>query len=398
MTEICDKEKCTGCFGCLNICKKNAISMEADSLGFAYPVINTSLCIDCDLCKNHCPVNKPLFRQKAALAIAAYSSSEKDRASSTSGGAASIFSHYTIEQQGIVYGCSGKNATTVRHIRVSSAEDLPKLKGSKYVQSEVGSCFKDVQNDLQANKQVLFIGTPCQIAGLKNFLQKDWDNLITIDLVCHGVPSQQLLNENIKNQNINNIKSIQFRKKGIEKSQQKYGIYLSSSNEKNLFSEDFPKNDYMTGFMYGLFHRESCYSCTYANIERCSDITLGDFWGFQGFDDFPVNHYEGLSLILPSSEKGRLLFEACKSKLHWTIRPVEEAERGNGQLQKPSQKNKNHDLFKELYPQKGFHQSCKICLRENRIIHKKQKRKNAIRFFISKIPFAKSIYKFIKGK
>ena len=399
MKDICNKDKCTGCFACFNICSVEAITMEADDFGFLYPIINTEICVDCGLCKDICPVNKPLFKQIASTAIAAFSLNSGDRASSTSGGAASVFSQNVLKNGGIVYGCSGENANEIQHIRVSESEDLYKLKGSKYVQSKMGNCLKDVLKDLQDNKKVLFTGTPCQIAGLKNFLQKDYENLLTVDLVCHGVPSQQLLTDSMKSYSINNsedINSILFRKKGTSKKEQKFGIYLYDKSKKNIFSNEFPNENYISGFLFGLFFRESCYDCTYSSIERCSDLTIADFWGFQQSADFSVNKHEGLSLILPSTEKGRLFFDACKDDFQWTTRSVEEAENGNGQLQTPSSKNKNFNLFKELYPKNGFQKSCEICLKEDRKNHKKQENKQKIRFFLSKIPFAKSIYRLIK--
>ncbi len=391
--EICSKNTCTGCHACLNICSVEAITMEEDELGFLYPIINTVICTNCELCKNICPANNPLPKQKAITAIAAYSSNPNDRASSTSGGAASVFSQYIIKTEGVIYGCSGENAENIRHIRVSKNEDLYKLKGSKYVQSEISSCFKELLSDLQNDKKVLFIGTPCQVAGLKNFLQKEYKNLITVDLVCHGVPSQILLNENIKNIDVPNNISIKFRKKGKSKKEQKTGIYLYSDNSTNISSKDFPKDNYTTGFMYGLFNRESCYSCYYASQERCSDITIGDFWGFKEFEKFPVNEHEGLSVILPITEKGLSFFNLIKETLNWIERPLSEAIDGNEQLKKPPQKNKNYNLFKQMYPVKGFHQSCNICLKEDRKKYKKEK----IRIFISKIPLTKKIYKFIKN-
>lgn len=401
MTDICNKDKCTGCFACLNICSVEAITMETDDMGFSYPSINPLLCIDCGSCKSICPVNKPLPKRKALSAIAAYSSNPDDRKSSTSGGAASVFSQYLISQKGIVYGCSGENSQKVRHIRISNIADLYKLKGSKYVQSEIGHCFKDILEDLQGNKNVLFIGTPCQVAGLKNFLETDYQNLITVDLVCHGVPSQQLLNEDIKNAKITepleNV-SIQFRKKEHSKKEQKFGIYLYANNGLEEFSRNFPRDNYITGFMYGLFYRESCYSCNYASPDRCSDITIGDFWGFKGFEKFPVNEYEGLSAILPITEKGLLFFDSIKERINWIERPLDEVINGNGQLQKPSSKNKNYTLFKQLYPTKGFDKSCKICLKEDRKKYKKQERLRKIRLFASKIPLVKKTYKSILKK
>ncbi len=198
MKEICPKDKCTGCAACFNACGKKAITMTEDSCGYVHPQIDNELCVDCGLCTKVCPVNTKISLRYPLDCYAATVKSDEELLSCASGGIATELSRYVIDNGGVVYGCTGKDIRYVHHIRVDCKEDLQFLKGSKYVQSFIGETYKAVKNDLQTEKLVLFVGTPCQVAGLQGFLrQKDYPNLITADLVCHGVPSQRMLNDNI---------------------------------------------------------------------------------------------------------------------------------------------------------------------------------------------------------
>ena len=225
MDTICDIEKCTGCSACLNCCPKDAIEMVEDTFGFLYPKTDNSRCIDCELCRKICPVNYHTPKTYPIETFAAYSVDPEDRLTSTSGGAASVFSRFVLSQNGVVYGCSGKNIEHVEHVRIDKQAELNQLKGSKYVQSETGLLFRKVKSDLKAGFLTLFIGTPCQVAGIKSFLGKEYNNLITVDLVCHGVPSQRLLDENIKKyKKQTDFTDISFRRKDLKGKTHKYGI------------------------------------------------------------------------------------------------------------------------------------------------------------------------------
>ena len=195
ISNICPKEKCTGCYACVNICSKNAIKIDRDELGFSYPFIDPAFCVNCGLCVSVCPSHSALPFNLPLKAIIAHASDEAEQKTSTSGGLASVFSRYIISHHGVVYGCSGADGKNIRHIRVEQESGLFFLKGSKYVQSEIGEIYRLAKNDLRTKRLVLFIGTPCQVAGLKSFLGQEYENLYTIDFVCHGVPSQQLLTD-----------------------------------------------------------------------------------------------------------------------------------------------------------------------------------------------------------
>ena len=397
MVDICKKTLCIGCHACLNICGKKAISMKPDSLGFEYPVIDASLCVDCGVCAKICPVNNPPKAVTPSAVYAAQSTDLKDLMSSTSGGAASVFSQVILKQGGIVYGCSGMDASHVQHIRIESVSELYKLKGSKYVQSKIGSVFKQVKADLLLGKKVLFTGTPCQVAGLKNFLRVEYENLITVDLVCHGVPSQQLLLDDISDYiQSNNPVVVHFRKKGRKEADLKYGIYIINGDGHKVYAKDYPHDYYIMGFMSGLFLRNSCFTCHWAGSKRCSDITVGDFWGLGELNNNRIEKGYGVSEVLLNTNKGENFFETCQTSLYWEKRDVYEAINGNGRLQSPSIKHPLYAKFRHLYAEKGFAASCRKCLFHDYKHYYINNLKKQVRALLVKTPGVRKIYRKMK--
>ena len=193
MEEICEKKKCTACAACLNVCPKGAIRMvEEGAAGYQYPAIDPDLCIDCGLCAKTCPANHPVELRAPMRAYAAISRDEADLMSSASGGASSLLAQETLRRGGVVYGCAMESYRSVRHVRIDKAEDAWKIKGSKYVQSHVGTVHKQVKADLQAGREVMFSGTPCQVAGLRRYLRKDYPNLLLVDLRPMGITGKEL--------------------------------------------------------------------------------------------------------------------------------------------------------------------------------------------------------------
>ncbi len=370
-----EKENCCGCGACENICPKNAISLNEDEFGYVFPKINSTKCINCNLCKKVCPISnmpKVKYPQKC---FAAYAKDKHIHESSTSGGIAAVFSKHVINQSGVVYGAAYCN-DTVKHIRVDNFADLKKLQGSKYVQSYILSTFKNVKNDLNNGKTVLFTGTPCQVAGLKNFLQKDYDNLFTADVICHGVPSQKYLKDEIGT----GFTNVSFRSKNDF-------ILKTFKNEKNVNETQMTDSDFYSSFIFGMFYRESCYKCRFAKPERVSDITIGDFWGL-GNDSRLLNDNEnGISVVLPITNKGIKLFNNCKEDLIFEERSIEEAVNGNSQLKHPFQKPRSYKKFQKIYLRKGLAVAYK---KTNPLRILKRKAKNN--------KFIYNVYKAIKGK
>ncbi len=344
---ICNKSICTGCFACYNICPKKAINMVEDSNGFIYPSIDKTKCINCGLCKRVCPAINKIPSNYPLKCFAAQLKDKTKLNESTSGGAATIFSEIMLQEKGIVYGASYKTNGSVAHTRIANIEKLYKIKGSKYVHSYINDTFNMVKNDLNNNKKVLFIGTPCQIAGLKRYLTKDYDKLYTVDIICHGVPSQKYLKDELKSNNALETDYISFR------NNTKYQL-VAKSKSKVLLKKDLNDSVYCQGFMDGFFFRENCYSCKYAKNERISDITIGDFWGLSKESKLYSKSKNGISVLLPATKKGLELIDKAKTSVYIEKRPIVEAINGNSQLQKPTIKPTKYYKFKKDYENIGF--------------------------------------------
>lgn len=374
MEQVCPQKKCTGCAACVSACPKQAISFNPDSCGYYYPQINRSSCINCGLCRKVCPSVTLQHLDYPIDNLAVTAKKEEDVLSCASGGAATILSNTVLANGGIVYGCDGSDIRNVHHVRIDSISELWRLKGSKYVQSYTGDIYNKVKSDLKQNLKVLFIGTPCQVAGLKGFLQgKHMDLLVTADLVCHGVPSQQMLNDNIDLYTKEKGESceVHFREKVARRANVKcdagyritYGWFFQNQPYVGAARNSVPfhKDPYMLGFISGLTFRPNCYECRYACIARCSDLTLSDYWGLA--KDAGFDNGKGVSNILVNTKKGEELWNMAKSNAIFEQRDIVEALRGNGQLQAPSSRHSQHDRFANLYPQIGFKKAVSICSR-----------------------------------
>ena len=358
MEQICNTNLCTGCSACMNVCPKDAITMTEQGIyGNELPFIDQNKCIDCGLCTKTCPVNKPVTLKAPLKAFAAISKEKDDLMSSSSGAASSVMASHIITNGGSVYGCVQKSYCNISHRRIDSLDEAYKIKGSKYVQSNIGYTFKEVKKDLNEGKKVMFTGTPCQIAGLRNYLRKDYDNLYLIDLVCHGVPSQKLLREDVEStlakHNIQEKEiKVLFRKKigGKAKLGMEYGLFLYDKTGKEITMprEDvaFLYNKYITAFMSGVIFRENCFSCPYAQPKRNSDITIADFWGIKN-TKIPTNN--GVSLLLANTTRGLALIEEISDRCQMEEHPIEEAIAGNGQLMAASKRPKEREAFMQEY-------------------------------------------------
>lgn len=345
------ESKCTACRACEQICPYKAIRMQENDEGFLYPIIDEEKCVNCGLCKNNCHINTEL-KLNGDIEIYAIKPIERKIAKeSTSGGFAQIISNKFIKENGYVYGACYDNDFYVSHVGVNNVKDLQQLKGSKYVISDTKKTYKEVKEKLDDNQKVLYIGTACQISGLKNFLGKDYENLLTVDIVCHGVPSNKLFQKYIKyleNKYKSKIVKYDFR----NKEKRPWGLGFCAkvtfdSGKIKYIEADFDK--YYTNFLEGNIYRESCYQCKYANINnRVADFTIADSWGIEKFkpDFYDEN---GVSLVIINSNKGRKNFELMKADIEKVELNLNEATAYNYNLLHPTNRPliRNH-IYKQI--------------------------------------------------
>ncbi len=352
MLEIKRFEDCCGCNACYNACPKNLIEMKINEHGFAYPVINESLCTKCGRCVAVCPIKNKSKDNSPLRVIGAKNKCENVRKTSSSGGTFFELAKRVVSKGGIVYGCALNEDMVAYHVSAEDEEGLKKFQSSKYVQSEIGDIYKQVRSNLNNGREVLFSGTPCQVAGLKNYLGKEYENLLLIDLLCHGVPSPKLfkdylemLSKKYKGKPI----SVNFRQK--QKGWKRLYIEILFDNGKRYY--EFNGYDrYMSLFLHNVSLRPACYECKFACEERQGDITLGDFWGI-GKKYPELDDDKGISLILLNTKKGEEAFGEIEQNFNIFESDLETAKAGQLTLTRPSKKNDKHEEFYELYAKKG---------------------------------------------
>lgn len=367
------KTDCCGCHACVQRCPKHCITMREDEEGFLYPFVDSSLCIDCGLCEKVCPVFNLGEERKPLKVYAAKNIDDEIRMSSSSGGVFTVLAERVLDENGVVFGARFDESWNVVHDYVENRKDLAAFRGSKYVQSRIGDCFQKVESFLKNDRKVLFSGTPCQIAGLRLFLRKEYDNLLTVDLVCHGVPSPKIwrayLEETIarecgKNtvfshsnvERISLVKDISFRDKRLGWKKFSFSLTLSTpvgSGEKNsvFLSDVLTKNTFLQGFLHDLYLRPSCHACPVKCFKSGSDLTIADYWGidcyYKDFDDD-----RGTGLVLVNTSKG----EEFYSKL--SIDDFEtsylEALNGNPSMEHSAVVPKYRDEFWKLFYKDGI--------------------------------------------
>lgn len=307
MIKITDKKDCCGCFACMQRCPKHCISMVEDEEGFLYPKVDETECVNCGLCEKVCPVLNQGESHEPLAVYAAKNPDDKVRMASSSGGIFTMLAERTVERGGVVFGACWNDDWEVVHDYTETKDGISKFRGSKYVQSRIGDCFKEAEAFLKSGREVLFSGTPCQISGLTRFLRKEYDNLLKVECVCHGVPSPGLWKKylleqtNIDGKTITDIKCINFRDKG--NGWKKYNVVIEyNDNQRNI---SFHGENYWTrSFITNLNLRVSCFFCPSKCYESCADISLGDFWGIDKF--FPeFDDDKGSTMILCHTDKGK---------------------------------------------------------------------------------------------
>ena len=336
---IIDRKKCFSCRSCVQICPKNAIDMQENNEGFFYPTVNESKCVDCGLCLKHCPSFEPYEKndfKKSSCAV--WLKDDKKLFESSSGALFSAVAEKILEDGGVVFGAAYSNDLFVEQICIEDINELYKLKGSKYVESTTNSTYSKALFYLKSGKKVLYSGTPCQIAGLKKFLGKDYDNLFTMDLICHGVPSEKLFHKYLDwqfEQLGGKIIYCGFRDKDVGGCSCNGKIKTKTKTKtKTVLSA---LDTYYSSFIRCETYRESCYSCPYSSLERPGDISMGDFTEItEIIPDFDFS--KGLSLCIVDTEKGQALFKLVKDSFN--IIPLEFSQYISikSNLQKPSER------------------------------------------------------------
>lgn len=309
MIKILDKSQCCGCEACRNICPRQCILMKEDKEGFLYPEVNLADCIDCGLCEKVCPVLHPVNNKVKPLVYAAINNDEVVRMQSSSGGIFTLIAEYVLERSGVVFGACFDSDWNVVHDYTETKEGLARFRGSKYVQSNIGNSFTLVKGFLDSGREVLFSGTPCQVAGLKNYLRKPYSNLLTVDLVCHGVPSPEVwrkylqetvcraygIKHNKAAVNFGDyIADVSFRAK--DKGWKKYSFKIKDKDGRTEVVPFF-EDPYMNAFLSDLSLRPSCYACPAKLYNVQSDITLADFWGVDKINP-DIDDNKGCGLVL----------------------------------------------------------------------------------------------------
>lgn len=340
MPKLAETKYCTGCTACASTCPKGCISMKPDANGFLHPVLDESSCVGCGICQQVCPVLNSPKEENTPKAYAAYSKDEPMRLESSSGGVFTELAKAILKDGGVVFGAAYNEQFDVVHICAENETDLAKLRGAKYAQSDLRGIFANVKTQLEQGRKVLFSGTPCQVGGLKAFLRKDYANLITVDFVCHSVPSPMAWREYVKYRTAqdNNSKkpnAVNLRSKLSGWTNYQYSNLFTYA-DGHTHAAKSGESLYMKLFVGGYINRESCANCQFKGYIRVSDLTLGDFWGI--WDIAPeMDDNKGTSVVLVQSERGAALLQSISAQL--VVKPVtlEEASSQNQAMLKTAQ-------------------------------------------------------------
>ena len=352
------KDNCTGCSACIATCPQKCIVMQVDEEQFNYPKIDERKCIDCGLCLKMCPIDNPTQLYKNLEAYAATGKNEAIVEKSSSGGAFVLCAQYVIEKlNGYVCGAVLEDGLNLKHEIVNTMDDVQKMQGSKYIQSDMGNCFEIIINLLEAGKYVLFSGTPCQVAGLRKIAKKEKDYLFTLDLICHGVPSAYAFKDYMKKMYGGEEEYSDFtfrqRNKYLLTSFSYSYFHKNKNKKKNIqkkaehykLIEAF-EDPFYQSFIEGNNYRESCYTCRYAQASRCGDITIGDCANSNAYKSLLGR---SLSSIVVNTEQGSKLWKGVKEQFEYVIADYEKEVKLNKQLHEPvKRQNKRDDFYYDL--------------------------------------------------
>lgn len=364
------KAKCTGCVACVDACPVKCISVSYDNVGFRYSNINETKCIKCGKCYNVCPIEIKKSEPNPQHLFASYAKEKTVQNRGSSGGMFELIATYCIEKGYYVCGASFEEMV-LKHKIVNDLQALKDLLKSKYIQSDTQNIFNQVVQLLKNQNKVLFCGTPCQVSALKNIVPDNLkNNLILVDIICHGVPSQKIFDMYIKElekKHKGKIRNFSFRVKNNKyKHAHGYSYELFKNGKKKVINGIYTQSSFYNAFKKYEIFRESCYNCQYATLDRVSDLTLADFWGIEKYD-FKGNVDHGVSMVITNSQKGELLFESIKSLVEYKEFPLQYGVESNHCLTKHTQKPKNRDEIIESIENLGYEATSKKYFRSGLI-------------------------------
>ena len=363
MIEIADKNECCGCGACEQICPAQCISLKEDSEGFLYPETNRMACVSCSLCEQVCPIKikKSRVGRRAVkpYAYAGWHKKDDIRADSSSGGAFTAIAEYVIKCGGVVYGWALNEDMEAVHVGVEAIDELVALRGSKYVQSKTGSVYQNIKICLEKGREVLFVGAPCQAAGLHEFLGRNYENLYVIDFICHGVPSPKLFHSYItdfEQKYHKKINAYRFRNKdyGWKQSGMQMGSKIEFVDGTDIRKYPAFMDHYMNAFLDDVCLRPSCYACQFKEAEKeYADFTIADFWGVNRISK-ELNDRKGTSLLLVHNGHAKELLEKISDRFEYVQVDYEQAVRRNKSLLQSARWNPNRIKFYEELEAKGY--------------------------------------------
>lgn len=354
MPHLCDPKLCVGCSACTNSCSHDCISMAADTEGFMYPVVDEHNCVACGLCEKNCPVLNTLSPHKGTTAFAAVNNDSETRCGSTSGGVFSLLAHYILKHHGVVFGAAYELDFSVSHQWIDDPDQLYKFRGAKYVQSCINDSYRQVKDFLNADRYVLFSGTPCQIAGLRSYLGKEYPKLICVDLICHGIPSEKVWKHYVDyraQKDNNGILPVKINMRSKTTGWQKYSVEFTYTDKQ--YSVIFADDPYMQGYIRDLYTRPSCFDCKFKGINRISDFTLGDYWGIEGQHP-EMNDGQGTSLVFVHTNKAQDIWNEISNDLRTCEVDAEQAIQWNRMAVASTPYNDKKEEFFNRYESENF--------------------------------------------
>ena len=383
MPQLAVHNECTGCAACVNICRRDAIVMRRDDEGFAYPAVDASKCVNCGMCTKVCPALQLGQERRPSAVYAAKAKSDNVRLESSSGGVFTLLARQVINQGGVVYGAAFDGKWKLVHQAAENEAELAALRGSKYLQSEIGDCYRQVGKALTEGRAVLFTGTPCQVAGLDRYLQQArvaQERLLKVEVVCHAAPSPLVWEKYIAARKDalakggdspsiggDELRRISFRRKNC--GWKRYSLSLGFANDKEYLAI-FNTDPFMRGFLAELYNRPSCHDCPCKNLKSGSDLTIGDYWGIE--TQYPeMDDDKGTSLVLVNTDKGKAVWEEITLEMDWCEATFEEACRANSALVKPTRPHAKRAKFFRRLGKENFDHLVNRLLRPSQITRMK---------------------------